>query len=100
MNVQNGPWGALMLNRFIFAFAGLGIAAVCAPAAAQTSYPDQSIRLLVSFAPGGGTDLTARIAAEDLSRRFGKPVLVENKPGAQTAVALELLSKSKNDGYT
>ncbi len=70
------------------------------PAVAQTSYPDQSIRLLVSFAPGGGTDLTARIAAEDLTKRLGKPVLVENKPGAQTAVALELLSKAKNDGYT
>ncbi len=91
-----------MLNRFIFAAAAIvtGLSAFQTPATAQTSYPDQSIRLLVSFAPGGGTDLTARIAAEDLTKRLGKPVLVENKPGAQTAVALELLSKAKNDGYT
>jgi tripartite-type tricarboxylate transporter receptor subunit TctC len=96
-----------MLNRFIFAatllcaapFTALFAAPFAAPAFAQ-SYPDQPIRLLVSFAPGGGTDLTARIAAEDLSRRFGKPVTVENRPGAQTAVALELTSKAKNDGYT
>lgn len=88
-----------MLNRFIFAFAALGLAAFCGPAAAQT-YPEQSIRMLVSFAPGGGTDLTARIAAEDLTKRLGKPVIVENRPGAQTAVALELTSKAKNDGYT
>jgi tripartite-type tricarboxylate transporter receptor subunit TctC len=91
-----------MLNRFTFAAAAVvtGFSALHAPAVAQTTYPDQSIRLLVSFAPGGGTDLTARIAAEDLTKRLGKPVLVENKPGAQTAVALELLSKAKNDGYT
>lgn len=86
------------LNRFISA-AVLSLFALAMPAAAQT-YPDQSIRLLVSFAPGGGTDLTARIAAEDLAKRFGKPVLVENRPGAQTAVGLELTARAKPDGYT
>jgi tripartite-type tricarboxylate transporter receptor subunit TctC len=85
-----------ILKRFIFA-AALGL--VAAPASAQT-YPDQTIRLIVPFAPGGGTDLTARIVAEDLTKRLGKPVIVENKPGAQTAVGLELTARAKPDGYT
>jgi tripartite-type tricarboxylate transporter receptor subunit TctC len=85
-----------ILKRFIFA-AALGLLA--APASAQT-YPEQTIRLIVPFAPGGGTDLTARIVAEDLTKRLGRPVVVENKPGAQTAVGLELTARAKPDGYT
>lgn len=88
------------LKRFIFAAAALGLVpAWAAPVSAQT-YPEQTIRLIVPFAPGGGTDLTARIVAEDLTKRFGRPVVVENKPGAQTAVGLELTARAKPDGYT
>lgn len=93
---------SLSLKRFIFSAAGVGlglVALAAAPAAAQT-YPEQPIRLIVPFAPGGGTDLTARIVAEDLTKRLGRPVVVENKPGAQTAVGLDLTAKSKPDGYT
>jgi tripartite-type tricarboxylate transporter receptor subunit TctC len=79
--------------------AAFGFAVFATSAIAQT-YPEQTIRLIVPFAPGGGTDLTARIVAEDLTKRFGKPVIVENKPGAQTAVGLDLTAKSKPDGYT
>src|SRR6478736_5524281 len=76
----------LKLKRFIIAAAALGLVPAWAmPASAQT-YPEQPIRLIVPFAPGGGTDLTARIVAEDMTKRLGKPVVVENKPGAQTAV--------------
>ncbi len=90
---------SLTLNRFIFS-AALGVAAILAQPSLAQNYPDQTIRLVVPFAPGGGTDLTARIVAEDLAKRFGKPVVVENKPGAQTAVGLELTARSKPDGYT
>src|SRR5690606_15184637 len=56
--------------------------------------------LVVPFPPGGGTDLTARIAAEYLSQKLGGSVVVENKPGAATAIGMDLVAKSPADGYT
>ena len=66
---------------------------------AQT-YPDRPIRFLVGFAPGGGTDLTARVIAKKMSDVLKQPVQVENRPGAGGNVASELTVKAKPDGYT
>jgi len=67
---------------------------------AQASYPNKSISLIVPFAPGGNTDLLARVIAQRLSESFGQPVVIENKPGAGGTIGLGIVAKSKPDGYT
>ena len=69
------------------------------PAFAQT-YPARPIRLIVGYSAGGGNDLIARIVAAKLQDKLGQPVVVDNKPGAQSIVAAELVAKSPADGYT
>jgi len=68
--------------------------------AAAQSYPDKPIKLMVAYAPGGGTDLTARIIAPKLSERLGQPVIVENKPGANGTIGVGFAAKADPDGYT
>jgi tripartite-type tricarboxylate transporter receptor subunit TctC len=72
---------------------------VAAPAGAQT-YPNKPIRLVVGYSAGGGNDLIARIVAARLQEKLGQPVVVDNKPGAQSIVAAELVAKAPPDGYT
>ena len=64
------------------------------------AWPSQPIKLIVPFAPGGGTDLTARIVAEALSKSLNQSVVVENKPGAASQIGIDLVAKAKADGYT
>jgi tripartite-type tricarboxylate transporter receptor subunit TctC len=71
----------------------------CAPAAAET-YPSRPIRLVVGYTPGGGNDLIARIVGARLQEKLGQPIVVDNKPGAQSIVAAELVAKAAPDGYT
>jgi tripartite-type tricarboxylate transporter receptor subunit TctC len=61
------------------------ICAVALPASAA-SYPDHMIKMIVPFAAGGGTDVLARIIAQDLNKKWGQPVVVENQPGASGAI--------------
>lgn len=65
-----------------------------------TDYPSKPIELLVGFAPGGSTDFIARIVAQQLSKDFGKPVIVENRPGADGLIATTAVAHAKPDGYT
>src|SRR4051794_3386968 len=69
-------------------------------AAAATPYPDKPIRLLVPYPPGGITDVLTRSLAELLRKELGQPVIVDNKPGANTALAAQALATSPADGYT
>lgn len=69
------------------------------PAIAQT-YPNKPIRLVVGYSAGGGNDLIARIVAAKLQEKLGQPIVVDNKPGAQSIVAAELVAKAQPDGYT
>ena len=64
------------------------------------NYPQRTIRLIVPYAPAGGTDILGRVAAQELSEVFGQPVIVENKPGAGAIIGTELVAKAKPDGYT
>src|SRR5258707_8552694 len=75
---------------------------VAQPAIAQSGepYPSKPIRIIVPFAPGGGTDLTARLVGQRLSERAGQPVIIDNRPGAGTMLGTELTMRSAPDGYT
>jgi tripartite-type tricarboxylate transporter receptor subunit TctC len=77
----------------------LFIAMVALPAAAQ-DYPSRPIRVVVPFPPGGATDLITRRIGEKLTQRLGQPVLVENKPGANTIIGTEAVYRADPDGYT
>jgi len=69
-------------------------------ALAQSNYPAQPIRLIVGFAPSGGTDVAARIIARRLGERFGQTIIVENRAGAGGNIAAEALARTPADGYT
>ncbi|HEY6720349.1 MAG TPA: tripartite tricarboxylate transporter substrate binding protein [Burkholderiales bacterium] len=81
------------------ALAALVLALVCANASAQ-SYPNKTIRLVVGFTPGGVSDVLARAMSARLSQNFGQQVVVDNRPGAGTTIASEIIAKSAPDGYT
>ncbi len=77
------------------------VALVCPGAAmAQDNFPSKPIRMVLPFPPGGVTDLLARALAEKLAPRLGQPVIVDNKPGAGTVLASDLVAKAPADGYT
>jgi tripartite-type tricarboxylate transporter receptor subunit TctC len=71
-----------------------------APAAAQTSYPDRPVRIIVGFTAGSATDITARIFAQRFSEAWGVAVTVANVPGAGGTVGLDRVAKAAPDGYT
>jgi tripartite-type tricarboxylate transporter receptor subunit TctC len=72
----------------------------CAAQSAAPQYPTKPVRLLVPFAPGGGTDITARSIAQHLSERLGQQFVADNRPGANGTIAVDILSKAVPDGYT
>jgi tripartite-type tricarboxylate transporter receptor subunit TctC len=73
---------------------------LAAGSAAAQSYPNRSVRVLVGFTPGGGTDIMARFLSPKLAEYLGQPFVVENRPGAATNVATEMAAKAAPDGYT
>ena len=73
---------------------------VVAPAFAQPNYPTKPLRIVVSLPPGGSIDLTARIVAEKLQPSLGRPVVVDNRPGAGGTIATDIVAKSAPDGHT
>jgi tripartite-type tricarboxylate transporter receptor subunit TctC len=75
----------------------LGLVPALAPAA---NFPTKSLRMVVPFTPGGSTDLVARAIAPRLAEALGQPVVIDNKPGASTIIASELVAKSPPDGHT
>jgi len=81
-------------------FTAVALIVLCAPAAAQQAYPNKPIRLLVPYAPGGSSSISARLMGQKLSEAWGQQVIVENRPGGNTIIATEALAKSTPDGYT
>lgn len=87
-----------MHRKFRIAMAA-ALLGVSVSAAAQT-YPSKVIRLVVSFPPGGATDIFSRLAAQELTKSLGQQVVVENRPGAGTTIAADFVAKAAPDGYT
>jgi tripartite-type tricarboxylate transporter receptor subunit TctC len=108
----------VVVSRFIVRFAGcssalfaaaligilVGIFATAGASAQRIdesqTYPNRTVRLIVPFPPGGPTDILARVLAQRLSEVWGQPVIVENQPGANTAIAAARVAKMPPDGYT
>jgi tripartite-type tricarboxylate transporter receptor subunit TctC len=90
-----------MLKRLLLALCAAlpPVLSMYGPAVAQ-QYPNKPIRLVVGYSAGGGNDLIARIVATRLQSKLNQPVIVENRPGAQSIVAAELVAKAAPDGYT
>ena len=78
----------------------LALAAQITPAAAADDYPSRPIKIIVPYAPGGGTDIFSRTLADLLSKRFKQSVIVENKPGANTLIGNQAIASAAPDGYT
>src|ERR1700741_155 len=72
---------------------------IATPARGQ-EWPQHPIHIIVSFGPGGGADIIGRILADAMQERLGKPVIVENKPGAGGILGTELVANAVPDGYT
>jgi len=80
--------------------AGLALAIAAGPATAQDKYPSKPVKIIVPYAPGGATDIVARILGEQMRQILGQPFVVENKPGANGIIAINELVGSRPDGYT
>jgi tripartite-type tricarboxylate transporter receptor subunit TctC len=82
------------------AIAFAGALAVSAGAWAQDKYPSRPIRLVIPFAPGGGSDVTARMLGPRIADRLGQPVVIDNRPAASGVVGADIVAKAVPDGYT
>lgn len=87
------------MKRLIRAALGIVFALAAATASAQ-AWPNKPVRIIVPYPAGQGTDVAARMFAEQLSRTFGQSFVIENRPGAGGNIAIEAVSKAAPDGYT
>jgi tripartite-type tricarboxylate transporter receptor subunit TctC len=88
------------MKRLSLALALIGIGLLPATAWAQDKYPSRPVKIIVPYAPGGATDITARLFGDQLRQLLGQQFVVENKPGAFGIVAIEEMARAKPDGYT
>jgi tripartite-type tricarboxylate transporter receptor subunit TctC len=89
-----------MLKTFKQIGQGLALAVVLAGAAHAADFPDRPIRIVVGFGAGGASDVAARIIANAMSHDLGQQVVIDNRPGASTSIAGDIVAKSEPDGYT
>jgi tripartite-type tricarboxylate transporter receptor subunit TctC len=86
--------------QFLFALAACTLAAALPSGGAVAGYPERIVKIVVPFAPGGGTDSVARTLAQEMARDLGQSVIIENKPGAGTIIGTQAVATSEPDGYT
>ncbi|MBI2319436.1 MAG: tripartite tricarboxylate transporter substrate binding protein [Betaproteobacteria bacterium] len=89
-------------SRWLVCLVGLGTILLSQAVLAQAprAYPDKTVRVVVGYSPGGLPDTVARLLAQKLGERWGRQVVVENKPGANSSIAAEFVAKAAPDGYT
>lgn len=88
------------LKSLLSGLALAGVVLVAGIPAMAQDYPTSTIQLIVPYAPGGSGDITARLIAEHLSPALGRPVVVENRPGANGSIGSDFVAKAAPDGYT
>jgi tripartite-type tricarboxylate transporter receptor subunit TctC len=88
------------MRSFTAIIAGLVLAANCASLAGAQDYPTRPVTIIVPYVSGGSTEILARLVGQRLESRLGKPVLIENKPGAGTVIGATAVAKAVPDGYT
>src|SRR5882757_2845390 len=86
--------------RFLFALAACALLSMLPDGRAAAAYPERLVRIVVPFAPGGGTDSVARTLAQEMAKDLGHSVIIENKPGAGTIIGTQTVATSESDGYT
>lgn len=97
--MQGAPFPRWSRRRFAAALAGLVLP--CARAqSVRGDYPARPLRIIVPFAPGGSTDVIARVVGQRLSQSLGQPVVIENRPGAASNLGTEAAARAPADGYT
>jgi len=94
---SSSPWSR---RRFLHASTAASAAALALPAKAQAAWPNKPVRIIVPYTPGGFTDQMARLVQTGLQQRLGQPVVIDNKPGANSLIGVDALAKSAPDGYT
>ncbi len=85
-------------RRHVIQAVGLAAAGLALPA--RAAWPEKTLRIIVTFPPGGASDIVARVMAEQLARKLGQPVVVDNRPGAGGSVGGTLVVQAPADGYT
>ena len=90
-----------MMTRKLFALAAMVLLlAFCLGSAQAQTYPTKPVRIIVGFAPGGGTDIVARLLAQKLSEAMGQSFIVENRAGVTGMIGAKLVATARADGYT
>jgi tripartite-type tricarboxylate transporter receptor subunit TctC len=84
------------VKRILFAL----LIAAMSPVLAQDNFPTKPVKIIVPFAPGGATDITARVIGEKLQAKWSQPVVIENRPGAGGNIGANIVAQSAPDGYT
>jgi tripartite-type tricarboxylate transporter receptor subunit TctC len=87
-------------GRLLFALAACALASTLPNVRAFARYPEHVVKIVVPFAPGGGTDTVARTLAQEMAKDLGQSVIIENKPGAGTIIGTQAVATSDADGYT
>ena len=94
------PSGSAARRGLQITLAALSLVAALTATPVRAEYPAKIIKIVVPFSSGGGTDIIARTLAQEISSDLGRPVIIENKPGAGTVIGTQTVATSEPDGYT
>jgi tripartite-type tricarboxylate transporter receptor subunit TctC len=98
MTIDEGREMSALPARFILS--GVAALALLVSVANAQDFPDHTVKIIVPSSPGGAIDLTGRVIGQELQGKWGKPVIIENRPGASMQIGADAVAKSRPDGYT
>src|SRR4051794_18173532 len=98
---QPAAWRGRTVRAIVLGAAAAMLAATGASAQSPADkYPEKPIKIIVPFAPGGSTDILARVLGQKMTESWGQPVIIETRPGAATMIGTQMAAKAEPDGYT